>query len=116
MTADAANTVTSGALPVAMAVALVAGLVSFASPCVLPLVPGFLGYVTGLSDESLAQRSRHRMVAGALLFVLGFTVVFMATTVFLASLGATFVEHRQLLTRVGGVAVILMALVFLGIG
>ena len=69
MTADAANTVTSGALPVAMVVALLAGLVSFASPCVLPLVPGFLGYVTGLSDESLEQRKRHRMVLGALLFV-----------------------------------------------
>ena len=77
MTADAANAVTSGALPVAMAVALLAGLVSFASPCVLPLVPGFLGYVTGLSDESLAERKRHRMVLGALLFILGFTVVFM---------------------------------------
>ncbi|WP_406829551.1 cytochrome c biogenesis CcdA family protein [Pedococcus sp. KACC 23699] len=116
MIADVQDTVTSGALPVAVVVALLAGMVSFASPCVLPLVPGFLGYVTGLSDEALEQRSRHRMVLGALLFVLGFTVVFMATTVFLASLGATLVEHRQLLTRVGGVAVIVMALVFLGVG
>ena len=66
---------------------LLAGLVSFASPCVLPLVPGFLGYVTGLSDESLAERKRHRMVLGALLFVLGFTVVFMTTTVLIAGVG-----------------------------
>ena len=51
---------------------------SFASPCVLPLVPGFLGYVTGLSGESLDERSG-RMVLGALLFVLGFTVVFVLT-------------------------------------
>jgi cytochrome c-type biogenesis protein len=116
MTADAANAVTSGALPVAMAVALLAGLVSFASPCVLPLVPGFLGYVTGLSDESLEQRKRHRMVFGALLFVLGFTVVFMATTVVIAGLGAALIEHRDLLMRVGGVLVILMALVFIGAG
>ena len=65
------DTVTSGALPVALAVAMVAGFVSFASPCVLPLVPGFLGYVTGLSDETLEQRRRHRLVLGALLFVLG---------------------------------------------
>jgi cytochrome c-type biogenesis protein len=116
MTADAANTVTSGALPVAMAVALLAGMVSFASPCVLPLVPGFLGYVTGLSDESLEQRKRHRMVFGALLFILGFTVVFMATTAFIAGVGASLIQHREALMRVGGVLVMLMALVFIGAG
>src|SRR3954453_11323634 len=108
MTADTANTVTSGALPVAMAVALLAGLVSFPSPCVLPLVPGFLGYVTGLSDESLADRQRHRMVLGALLFVLGFTVVFMTTTVLIAGVvGRALILHGELLMRVGGVVVIL---------
>jgi cytochrome c-type biogenesis protein len=117
MTADTVNTVTSGALPVAMAVALLAGLVSFASPCVLPLVPGFLGYVTGLSDESLAERKRHRMVLGALLFVLGFTVVFMTTTVVIAGVvGRALILHGELLMRVGGVVVILMALVFIGAG
>jgi cytochrome c-type biogenesis protein len=117
MTADTVDTVTSGALPVAMVVAVLAGLVSFASPCVLPLVPGFLGYVTGLSDESLAERKRHRMVLGALLFVLGFTVVFMTTTVLVAGVvGSALIEHREALTRVGGVVVILMALVFIGSG
>ena len=69
-------TVATAALPIALAVALAAGLVSFASPCVLPLVPGFLGYVTGLSDVALEQRRRANLVLGALLFVLGFTVVF----------------------------------------
>jgi cytochrome c-type biogenesis protein len=113
---DVADTVAAGALPVAIAVALLAGLVSFASPCVLPLVPGFLGYVTGLGDVALAQRARSRMLLGALLFVAGFSVVFIATTAFLASVGATLVEHRDLLMRVGGVLVILMALVFLGAG
>ncbi|MGA8980721.1 MAG: cytochrome c biogenesis CcdA family protein [Pedococcus sp.] len=116
MIAAITDTVTSGALPIAVVIALLAGMVSFASPCVLPLVPGFLGYVTGLSDETLEQRARHRMVAGALLFVLGFTVVFMATTAFLAGVGATLVENRQLLMRLGGVLVILMALVFIGVG
>jgi cytochrome c-type biogenesis protein len=116
MTADVSTTVTSGALPVAVAVALLAGLVSFASPCVLPLVPGFLGYVTGLSGESLQQRRRHRMVLGALLFVLGFSAVFIVSTAFLAGLGATLVSHRTTLMRVGGVLVILMALVFIGAG
>jgi cytochrome c-type biogenesis protein len=116
MTSDIQGTVTSGALPVAIGVALLAGLVSFASPCVLPLVPGFLGYVTGLSDESLEQRRRHRMLLGALGFVLGFSVVFILTTAFLAGVGAALVEHRDVLMRVGGVLVILMALVFLGLG
>ena len=116
MTADLTGTVTSGALPVAMAVALLAGMVSFASPCVLPLVPGFLGYVTGLSDESLEQRRRHRMVVGALLFVLGFSAVFILTTAFLAGIGATLVRHHEVLMRLGGVLVILMAVVFLGAG
>jgi cytochrome c-type biogenesis protein len=113
---DVADLVAAGALPVALAVALLAGLVSFASPCVLPLVPGFLGYVTGLSDVSLHARARGRMVVGAVLFVLGFSAVFIATTAFLASLGAALVEHRTLLMRAGGVLVILMALVFLGAG
>jgi cytochrome c-type biogenesis protein len=116
MTADVTTTVNSGALPVALAVAMLAGMVSFASPCVLPLVPGFLGYVTGLSDESLEQRKRHRMVLGALLFVLGFSVVFILTTAFLAGVGAALVVHRSTLERVGGVLVILMGLVFLGVG
>jgi len=116
MTSGITDTVTTGALPVALAVAVLAGLVSFASPCVLPLVPGFLGYVTGLSDESLEQRKRHRMVLGALLFVLGFTAVFIVTTAFLAGVGAALVEHKALLMRVGGVLVILMALVFIGAG
>ena len=115
-TGDVTDTVSSGALPVALAVALLAGMVSFASPCVLPLVPGFLGYVTGLSDESLEERRRHRMVLGTLLFVLGFTVVFIVLTAFLAGIGATLVEHRGVLMRVGGVVVIVMALVFLGAG
>ena len=116
MTADVTDTVNSGALPVALAVAMLAGMVSFASPCVLPLVPGFLGYVTGLSDESLEQRKRHRMVVGALLFVIGFSVVFILTTAFLAGVGAALVVHRDVLMRLGGVLVILMGLVFVGAG
>lgn len=108
--------VTDGALPLAVVVAALAGLVSFATPCVLPLVPGYLGYVTGLSDVSLEKRSRGRMVLGTLLFVLGFTVVFVLASMFVATAGRALVEHREVLMRVGGVAVILMALVFLGAG
>lgn len=108
--------VTAGPLPLAIAVAALAGLVSFASPCVLPLVPGYLGYVTGLSGESLAQKSRPRLILGALLFVLGFSVVYVLGAIFVTSVGAVFVERRELLMRVGGLLVVLMGLVFLGVG
>ena len=114
MTADAAGAITSGALPVAILVAVAAGFVSFASPCVLPLVPGFLGYVTGLSGVSLQQRSRGRLMLGALLFVLGFSAVFIAVAVTVSAAGTLLKEHQSLLMRIGGVIVILMALVFLG--
>ncbi len=116
MIAGAGSTIASGALPLAVLVALAAGFVSFASPCVLPLVPGFLGYVTGMSGVTLEQRSRGRLVLGALLFVLGFSVVFIAVAVTVSAAGALLKEHQSLLMRLGGVIVILMALMFLGIG
>ncbi|MGB8386079.1 MAG: cytochrome c biogenesis protein CcdA [Dermatophilaceae bacterium] len=110
------STVASGALPAALAIAVVAGVVSFASPCVLPLVPGFLGYVTGLGDTPLAQRRRSRVVLGALLFVLGFSVVFVLSVSAASAMGAVLREYQSQLIRVGGVVVIAMALVFLGVG
>lgn len=116
MSTDVVGTISGGALPAALLVAVVAGLVSFASPCVLPLVPGFLGYVTGLSDVTLERRARGRMVLGAGLFVAGFTAVFIIVTAFVASVGAALVEHRQLLMRGGGLVVIVMAVIFLGVG
>ncbi|WP_159902856.1 cytochrome c biogenesis CcdA family protein [Ornithinibacter aureus] len=112
----AGDAITSGALPVAVAVAALAGFVSFASPCVLPLVPGFLGYVTGLTSERLADRSRGRMVLGALLFVLGFTGVFVLGSIFVTTAGRALIEHRTVLMRVGGVIVVVMGLMFLGLG
>lgn len=108
--------VTSSALPVAAVVALAAGGVSFASPCVLPLVPGFLGYVTGLSGQSLGDVPRGRVVAGATLFVAGFTGLFVAGAAAFATVGSILVEHRDGLLRWGGAFVIVMALAFLGAG
>lgn len=116
MIADVGSTITSGALPLAILVAVAAGFISFASPCVLPLVPGFLGYVTGLSGVSLEQRNRGRLMLGALLFVLGFSAVFIAVAVTVSAAGALLREHQSVLMRLGGIIVILMALVFLGVG
>jgi cytochrome c-type biogenesis protein len=116
VSADVAGAITSGALPLAVLVAVAAGFVSFASPCVLPLVPGFLGYVTGLSGVSLGQRGRGRLMLGALLFVLGFSLVFIAVAVTVSEAGTLMKERQSLLMRLGGVIVILMALMFLGSG
>ncbi len=73
-----ADIVLDGSLLLAAPVALLAGLVSFLSPCVLPLVPGYLGYVTGLTGADLREHRRGRVLLGVLLFVLGFSVVFIA--------------------------------------
>ncbi|MBO1766024.1 cytochrome c biogenesis protein CcdA [Allobranchiibius sp. GilTou38] len=110
MSADVQQVVATGSLPLAVGLALAAGLVSFASPCVLPLVPGFLAYVTGLTDE----RRRTRLVSGALLFVLGFGVVLVGVSLALSWALDLTRNHLGLVTRVGGVVVILLALVYLG--
>ncbi|MEU5715336.1 cytochrome c biogenesis protein CcdA [Streptomyces sp. NPDC020403] len=109
------ETVLSGALLVALPIALLAGLVSFFSPCVLPLVPGYLSYVTGVSGTDLADARRGRMVAGASLFVLGFTVVFVSGGALFGYFGQNFLEHSALLTKVLGVLMILMGIFFMGL-
>lgn len=110
-----AQTALSGSMPAALAVALLAGLVSFASPCVLPLVPGYLGYVTGLTGVDLEQQRRGRLVSGALLFVLGFTVVYVTVTATLASFGGLLQAQQAGITRIAGIVVIAMGLVFIGL-
>ncbi len=109
------HVVINGSLPVALAVAVLAGFVSFASPCVLPLVPGFLGYVTGFASSG-RRPGRSRAVLGTALFVLGFSAVFVAGFASATAFGLALVEHQRLLTRIGGAVVIVLALVFLGFG
>jgi cytochrome c-type biogenesis protein len=104
--------ITSGSLLVAVPLAMLAGLVSFASPCVLPLVPGYLGYVGGFQGEG--RQDRRRLVLGASLFVLGFAVVFVLYGAAFGAIGAWFVQWEGVITRVLGVVVILMGLVFIG--
>jgi len=130
-----------GPLLVAAAVAALAGLISFASPCVLPLVPGYLSYVTGLvgtgtraaaptgtpvgtdgSPGSVAtavrpadeRSTRGRMVLGAVLFVLGFTVVFVAISSAVGGLGRLLLEYNDVITRGMGLVTIVVGLGFLG--
>lgn len=108
------DTVLNGSLLLALPVALIAGIVSFLSPCVLPLVPGYLGYVTGLTGVDLAKQRRGRMVTGIALFVLGFTVVFVATGAVFGGLGSWLAISSGWLTRVLGIVVVLMGIVFMG--
>ncbi|MEU9572945.1 cytochrome c biogenesis CcdA family protein [Streptomyces collinus] len=113
--ADPNGTVLNGALLVALPIALLGGLVSFFSPCVLPLVPGYLSYVTGVSGTDLAEARRGRMVAGASLFVLGFTAVFVSGGALFGYFGQTLQEERGVLTKVLGVLMILMGVFFMGL-
>ena len=114
---NVAETITDGSLLLAVPLAVVAGVVSFLSPCVLPLVPGYLSYVTGLSAAEVfdeAPRRRGRLAAGAALFVAGFTVVFVSAGVLLGSFGGYLLEHQDLLQRWLGGLTIVLGLVFVG--
>jgi cytochrome c-type biogenesis protein len=108
------NTVLSGALLLAVPVAVLGGLVSFFSPCVLPLVPGYLSYVTGVSGTDLAEARRGRMFLGAGLFVLGFTAVFVSGGALFGGFGATLQENRAVISQVLGALTILLGLAFAG--
>jgi cytochrome c-type biogenesis protein len=108
------STVTSGSVVLAFPVAAAAGLVSFLSPCVLPLVPGYLSYVTGMSGVDLATQRRCRLLLGVALFVLGFTVVFVSAGLAFGGFGALLQQHATVLTRVLGAVTIVLGLAFMG--
>jgi cytochrome c-type biogenesis protein len=131
---SAAQTVLDGSMLAAVPLAMLAGLVSFASPCVLPLVPGYLGYVSGMVGSGMsragsgagsgtgsgtgtgttATATRGRTVLGVVGFIAGFTVVFVTLGVAAGSAGALLVRWSDVITRVLGVVVIMMGLVFIG--
>jgi cytochrome c-type biogenesis protein len=107
---------TSGPLLLAAGVAVLAGAVSFASPCVVPLVPGYLAYLTGLVGADGASSTGRGRVLGAVgLFVFGFSVVFIASVVTVLGVADRLVLGELTLQRVGGVVTIAMGLVFLGL-
>ncbi|GAA4561946.1 cytochrome c biogenesis CcdA family protein [Planotetraspora kaengkrachanensis] len=108
---DLGGTVATGSLVLALPIALLAGLVSFVSPCVLPLVPGYLSYVTGMSGDP----KRSRMVLGSALFVLGFAAVFVLGGALFGGVGGVLLGNSQVITRVLGVLTIVLGLVFMGL-
>jgi cytochrome c-type biogenesis protein len=110
-----AHTAHDGSLLLAVPVALVAGLVSFFSPCVVPLLPGYLSYATGLSGADLADARRGRMLAGSLLFVLGFSFVFVSFGALIGGVGEWLFTYERQITIVLGSLTILLGLTFLGV-
>ena len=115
----------SGPLLLAVAACVLAGLVSFASPCVVPLVPGYLSYLAGISgadspavtrgDETSEPAGRWRVTGAATMFVAGFTVVFVLATASVFGVIGTLRINEDLLQRVGGVITIVMGLTFIGL-
>ncbi|AKK04695.1 cytochrome c biogenesis protein [Corynebacterium mustelae] len=116
--------ITSGPLLLGFLAAAIAGLVSFASPCVVPLVPGYLSYLASVvggetvTDNKhgviVARRSRWRVAGAALLFIAGFTVIFLLATVTAFGAISTLALSSDTLTMVGGIITIIMGLVFMG--
>jgi cytochrome c-type biogenesis protein len=102
-----------------VATAFLAGLVSFVSPCVLPLIPAYLSFLTGSSLEELRAetgvRGRSRVLLHATAFIAGFTVVFMLIGMSASAVGSAFAEHKELIARVGGAIVIVLGLNMLGV-
>ena len=140
LAADVSQVVQDGPFLLAAGLALAAGAVSFASPCVLPLVPGYLSYLVGLVGAEAEQvgrgasssrsvksarsgrtavgtryRVQGRVVAGAALFVAGFSLVFLAEQALVLGLAHSLVSNTDWLMRIGGVVTILMGLAMLGL-
>ena len=119
MITSIAETVFSGSLFLAIPVALAAGFLSFASPCVLPLVPGYISYMTGLSHRELIDaehslRTRSRLLVGTAGFVLGFSLLFVSYGIAFGQLGSWFLRNERPVSIVMGLLVIVMGASYLG--
>ncbi|MHB0929558.1 MAG: cytochrome c biogenesis CcdA family protein [Candidatus Nanopelagicales bacterium] len=112
----ATDTITSGSLLLAMPLAFVAGLVSFLSPCVAPLVPGYISLITGLSADELLEGHGHRnrALAGTIGFTLGFGILFVSYGVAFGGIGSVLAQNQSMITRGLGVLVLLLGVAYLG--
>lgn len=108
------QTALSGSLVLAIPVALVAGLVSFFSPCVVPLLPGYLSYTTGLAGADLESAKRGRMLAGSLLFVAGFSFVFVSFGLLFGGAGDWLFQNKRPITIALGIGIVILGMAFLG--
>ncbi len=95
-------------------ISFTAGVLSFLSPCVLPLIPSYVSFITGLSLDDV-QRSRRVTLVHSLLFIAGFTIVFLLLGATATALGRVFLRHRDWVGRIGGVLVIVLGLYLLGV-
>ena len=109
MTDFVVNTLMDGFLLSAFPIAILAGLISFVSPCVLPLVPGYVAFAAGFS------KSRGRIFLGSILFVFGFSILFISYGALFGQLGAQISSNEEVITRVLGLLTIVMGVIFLGI-
>ncbi|MDO5722811.1 MAG: cytochrome c biogenesis protein CcdA [Flaviflexus sp.] len=107
-----AGAVASGPMLAALPAAMIAGLVSFLSPCVLPLLPGYVGYFASLAPAS-SSRSRH-LLASSLAFVAGFSTVFVSLGILFSAAGARLAPYEDIIVRACGVLLIVLAAVFIG--
>lgn len=103
---------TNPAAGVGLIAALFAGMVSFLSPCVLPLVPGYLSAVTGVSVEDLDEAGWKRVLVPSLIFVSSFSMIFILLGLSATKLGSMMSEHRQVLDKIAAALIILMGLLF----
>lgn len=109
--------IANGALLPALSIAALAGLVSFLSPCMLPLAPGYLSYVTGLTGAELGDPGgrRGRVLLGSSLFVLGFSAIFVSYGLAFGGFGALLLQYQVAINRILGSVVIVMGFAFLGV-
>lgn len=111
--------VSTGSLLLAFPLAMAAGVVSFLSPCVLPLVPGYLSYAAGLAGTRANSKrtaiTKSRTFWGTLLFVFGFSIVFVSFGALFGAAGQFFIEYQKIIQTISGVLIIIMGLGFLGL-
>ena len=117
--ADVGQTVMSGSMLLAIPIAIAAGFLSFASPCVLPLVPGYLSFISGLSHNEIQNsdglnQQKSRLIAGALGFIAGFSFLFISAGAAFGQIGNWLKVHQNGLNIVLGIVVIVMGASFLG--